>query len=72
MVITEVLDGWKLCEPPRWWNPRREMKKWKEPPKTLHFRGKHFKYKAVYKRSKNMFGSAASRFANSYVFYKKK
>ena len=72
MVVTELLNGWRRCEPPKWWNPHKEMKKWKGFPKTFYFRGKDFKYKAVYRLSKNMFGSEASRFARSYVFYKRK
>lgn len=71
MGVLELLSGWEKCEPPKWWNPEKEMRKWKGLPNVFYLKGNHFKYKAVYKSSKCC-GSSSARFANSYIFYKKK
>lgn len=72
MGILELLNGWRRCEPPKWWNVEREMRKWKTLPDSFRFKGKHFKYKAIYKNSKDSCGSSSARFEASYKFYRKK
>jgi len=71
-LLTLFNGGWERCEPPSWWNADKEMKKWNGLPDSFKFKGKTFKYKALYRGFTDDMGSSASRFESSYNFYRKK
>lgn len=71
-ILRWLRGGWERCNPPEWFDPDREMSKWKGLPRVFYFKGKNFKYKGVIKSSVGDWGSSGNRFLNSYRYYRKK